>query len=193
MSRIDRRAHRTKQFQAIGDGQAATVAVLVDRPAIDVLHDQIGHSLGRRAPVEQAGNVRMIQTGKQLALLIKSPQQRLPAAAVTDELDGHLLLELAVVADRPVHRTHPATADDLFQAVRADAIRRRRQFARAEQRVRRGNRETLPQRRGLDNVRPFGVRRQQRFDFGTQHCVCGTSFAQKIRPLICRQIQRCAE
>lgn len=42
---VDRRANLEKQIQALLDAESARAAKLVDRQALDVLHDQVGPSL----------------------------------------------------------------------------------------------------------------------------------------------------
>ncbi|HEY8148971.1 MAG TPA: hypothetical protein VIK51_08705, partial [Vicinamibacteria bacterium] len=59
-----------EQTQAFRDGKAALVAVRVDARALDQLHDQVGDAIVASA-VEQAGDVRMIERGHDLAAQLR--------------------------------------------------------------------------------------------------------------------------
>ena len=61
-------ADLAKQLEPRRDRQTLLVAVLVDRLAVHVLHDEVRRTLGRRTAVEEAGDVRMVQFGENLAL-----------------------------------------------------------------------------------------------------------------------------
>ena len=63
-----RPAHDQEQAQPIGHRQPARVAVAVDRHALHVLHDQVRQAVVGRAAVEQAGDVRVLEPGQDLAL-----------------------------------------------------------------------------------------------------------------------------
>jgi hypothetical protein len=60
---LDRRADRQQQPGAVPGGQLPVGAVLADRLALDVLHDEVGQAVLGRAAVEQPGDVRVAQTG----------------------------------------------------------------------------------------------------------------------------------
>ena len=54
------------------------IAVLVDRLTLDVLHHEVGQAVVRRAPVEQAGDVGVLEPREDLALAGGIVQARHP-------------------------------------------------------------------------------------------------------------------
>src|SRR5205085_1967968 len=69
---VHRAADHAKQLQALGGCKFARLAVLVYGLALDVFHDEVWQAVGGRAAVEQAGDVRMIEAGKDLAFVAKA-------------------------------------------------------------------------------------------------------------------------
>jgi hypothetical protein len=54
------RAYGGEQLDALHNRQKTLVAVAIDRLALNVIHDEIRQSLGRRATVEQMGDIGMM-------------------------------------------------------------------------------------------------------------------------------------
>ena len=108
---LDRRADLAEEVQPRGGVQALRVAVVDDRLALDVLHHEVGQAVRRRAAVEQAGDVRVLEAGEDLPLVPEAPHDRLGVHAALEHLDRDALLELVVVADAEVHRAHAAAAE----------------------------------------------------------------------------------
>ena len=65
---LDAVAYLEHEPDALRDGQALPIAVLVDGLAVHVLHDEVGRALVGQPTVEEAGDVRMTQAGQQAAL-----------------------------------------------------------------------------------------------------------------------------
>jgi hypothetical protein len=121
MGELHRLAHAEEQTEAIGHGELACAAVLVDADAIDVFHDQIGQPFFGRTAVEQPRDLRVLELGQDLALAAESAEQILVAQWRGDDLDRHLLVELVVGACREIHRAHAAAADLPGDLVRPEA------------------------------------------------------------------------
>ena len=67
----DRGADDAKELEALAHRQVATVAVAVERLALDVLHDEVGQPVVGGAAVEQPGDVGMLEAGQDLPLAAK--------------------------------------------------------------------------------------------------------------------------
>src|SRR5690606_9689952 len=59
--------HLLKQHEALTYAELAVLDVVVDALALDILHDQERAPVLGRAAVDQSGDVRMIETGQDLA------------------------------------------------------------------------------------------------------------------------------
>src|SRR5207248_2140143 len=71
----------------------------------------------RGSTVEEARNIRMLETGQDLALMAKPAQHFGGIHTMLDDFDGNELVELIVVALGQVHRAHTAAADLLEHAI----------------------------------------------------------------------------
>src|SRR5688500_12192999 len=87
------------------------IAVVVQRLPFDVFHDEVGQSIAGCASVQQAGDVRMIQSGQNLALGAKTAQDEVRIHAALDQFDRDALVELLVNADRFINSAHTAAAN----------------------------------------------------------------------------------
>src|SRR5688572_27560550 len=81
-----------KELKPVGYRQRVLVAILVDRQALDVLHDEIRQAVLSGVAIEQACDVRMIETGEDLPLVAETAQHGFRIHAALDELDRGLLL-----------------------------------------------------------------------------------------------------
>jgi hypothetical protein len=61
-----------EEFRALGDGEVGVAEVLGDGDAVDVVHDEEWASVGRGAAIEEAGNVGVVETGEDAALLFEA-------------------------------------------------------------------------------------------------------------------------
>ncbi len=110
-----------KQAQALLERAALRGAPFVDRYAVNQLHDQIGGSVRGKAAVEQSGDVGVSQMCEHLSLGAQALDGvRVPRAG-PDELEGHLLLILAIGTLGAVHRSHAAASQDVDEAPRSEA------------------------------------------------------------------------
>ena len=105
-------ADRLKEAQNLR--QRLRACPVQQRLAIDEIHDQVGATRRRRAPVDQTGNVGMLQQRKDTALLVKEAQNLPRIHTQLDELDGNGLIKATfhaagkpdrANAARPISRT----------------------------------------------------------------------------------------
>jgi hypothetical protein len=97
------------------------IAILIDGNAINKFHDQVGDSIFRCAPVQEARNIWVIKRCQDLALLPEFLQDKGLVVTGADELDSNLLGELAIGTNCAIDLTHASTADLFEEFVRAEA------------------------------------------------------------------------
>jgi hypothetical protein len=68
------------------------IAKAVDRLAPDVFHDEVGHSVGRGAGIEQARDVWVVEGRENAALGLEAPQDGVRVHTALDHLDGDVFL-----------------------------------------------------------------------------------------------------
>ncbi len=90
----------------------------VDRLAGHIFHRHIRPPVGGDPAVDQPGNPRMLEPGKQAALAIEQLAVRGRFGA--QQLDRHLLVEHPVAAVRGVDLAHPAAPDQVVDGETAD-------------------------------------------------------------------------
>ena len=185
---LDRRADLAEEAQALVDREAAAVAVLDQRLALDVLHDEVGLAAIRRAAVEEARDVGMLEGGRDLALAAKSLAREVARHAGPDELDRHLLLELVVGAPGKVDHPHAAVAELGDQLVGPDALPGAARSRRILE-----ERPDLRRRRSLDE-RPVRIGgRRERLDLPVEPLVSRAAPGQKRRTFRRGDVERLVE
>src|SRR5882762_6918965 len=97
------------------------IAVLVNRNPLDQFHHKVRNTVLGRAPIEQVGDGRMVERRQNLALMTETFQYRRRVVPAAHEFQGHLLFILAISSSCPVHRSHTALANLLYQLINADA------------------------------------------------------------------------
>ena len=117
---LHRFAHLPEQTQAVGHGKPVLVAVLVDGRALDELHHEIRHTVFCRPAVQQLADVRMLQRGQDLSLVLEPPDFGLGVHAAADHLDRNTALERAIRAPGQVDSAHAAVPDAGLDGVGAD-------------------------------------------------------------------------
>src|SRR5678815_40056 len=98
-----------------------TVAVLRDRNALNVLHDEIGSTLRRRTGLEDFRDVGVIHQSQRLPLRLEAGHDTRGIHTGFDDLEGDLAANGLALLGEP-HFTHPAAANALEEAVGADAL-----------------------------------------------------------------------
>ena len=99
-------------------------AVGVDALAVDVFEREVGLAVLGDAGVEQAGDVRVVQRGQDLALARHAFGQPGAAPGTVGQLERHLAALQHVGALGQPHAGHAAAAELAQQAVGADAFGR---------------------------------------------------------------------
>ncbi len=112
-------AYRLEELQAGAGRETPLVAVLRDRLAGDVFHDEEGHAALGRAAVQETRDVRMLEARQDLALGAEAGEQMVVRGSRPQQLDRDLLLVLVVGAGREVDGAHPALAQLALEAVRS--------------------------------------------------------------------------
>jgi hypothetical protein len=96
-------------------------AVVGDGDAVDVFHSEEWFAGVGDAAIEEVCDEGMDQGGEDLALLEEALAKHVGGEGKVDELDGELLLEVAVDAVSEIDGTHAAAAEELVEGVAVDA------------------------------------------------------------------------
>ena len=110
-----------KSLSRFWDREAAPLAEAMDGNAIHILHDQIQVAFSGDAAIQQAGNIRMLQAGQNLAFLAESLAEKFVARGKIDQFDGDLLLELSVGAMRQIDGAHAAASQQAINLIRTNS------------------------------------------------------------------------
>ena len=116
-----RRPARRARSRCADAERARPSQYAVDRPPVDVLHDEVGLAVLGGAAVEQPRDVRVIERRRGSAA--RRGSGGAPASVsmpALDQLDRDALLELVVGAHGHVHRAHAAAPISPHEPVRAD-------------------------------------------------------------------------
>ena len=168
---LHRPADLHKQAQPFAGRQAVGIAIAVDGLAIDVLHDEVGAAVFRRAAVEQARNIGMLEAGEDFPLGAKAAQDVISVEPAAQQLDRHLLAELSSAAHRQVHAAHSAPAEFPDDPVIPDQLTADRRGLAARRRpARNRNRD----RRMIEKIARLAMGVDQRLDFAPQFRVAVT-------------------
>ena len=119
---LDRRADTEKQLQALSDRRPVRATELVDRRAVDELHHEIRDAAVGGAAVEEARDVRVIQTRENLALPAEALNDSGRVESRAHQLQRDLLLVLAIGANGREHFAHAAATELRNDVVRPDPM-----------------------------------------------------------------------
>src|ERR1700728_2892297 len=103
---LDRLAHGAKKSQAIFDCPFLPAAVVRETDASDILHDEPRRSVGQRARVIEARNIRMLKLGESLDFWGKALAACGGKPGVRQKLDGHQITSVSAFAEP--HHAHSA-------------------------------------------------------------------------------------
>jgi hypothetical protein len=70
---VDRGADGPEQREPLVERRPALVPESIERHALDVVHDEVRQPLVGRAPIEDPGDVRVIEVGERPALVMEPP------------------------------------------------------------------------------------------------------------------------
>jgi hypothetical protein len=171
--KMDGKANLLEDLYPLGDRQPVTVAIEVDRFSFDVLHDEVRHPR-RPARIEEPGDRRVVQAGKDLAFGLETPDHFRCQELRADQLDGYLLLQLAVVSQAEEDLAHAAFPDPAHQPVGAYALRSVRQPS--------------PVSRYCNPRFKLRVRCQQSFDFAADLDRFAAGVVEKVSALERREL-----
>ena len=102
-----------------GGVELPELAIVEDVLTLDVLHGEVREAVSRRAAVQQAGDVGMLEAGENLALVAEPLHDGIRVGSTLENLDRDALLKHVVAAHREVDGTHPSTTDLADQPIRS--------------------------------------------------------------------------
>ncbi len=120
VGKLNRFAHREEKAESLREVEVPIVGVAGQRGAGHVLHHQIGLSLVGYSPVQQRGDVGMLEPGQDLSLGSEAAEQVLGVPPGPHQLDGHLLFVLGIGPPSPIDLAHAPAANDRVDGVGAD-------------------------------------------------------------------------
>ena len=97
-----------------------SIAVLVNREAVHIVHHQKRKTFFRAAPIKQLHDVGMVERGQCLALIQETAQQLRPIKVGAKQLDRHMHLKLLIVPGGQIDCCHAAIADTPLNAIIPD-------------------------------------------------------------------------
>src|SRR5262245_28507698 len=98
----------------------ARAAVVVNGLALDELHHVERQTVVAHSTIKETRDVRMFERGEYLPLVAEAARDGVGVEATQNDFDGHLLLEVAVVADRGEDSAHPASSYFARDAITPD-------------------------------------------------------------------------
>ena len=122
MREADRIQHLFEQVEPLFERRIVLAQPVVQRPALDMLHHDIGRTVSGLSAIVKPRDMRVVERGKNLALAIEAFDQAGGEDARPDQLDRDLVVEIACRPLSEVDRAHPAAPDPLDHAVGADAL-----------------------------------------------------------------------
>ena len=117
---LDRPAHGDEELEPLPGGEPLAVAVLVDRDAVDQLHDEERPAAVGGAGVEDPRDVRVVHQGQGLALGLEAGDDLLGVHARLDDLERDLAMDRALLLGEE-DDAHAALAELADDRVGADA------------------------------------------------------------------------
>src|ERR1700733_2775516 len=94
-------------------------AIRRDRNAIDEFHHEVGIAGGGSACVQDGCDVRVIQLGKNAALVLKAAEEKIVDVIVSEDLDGHALFKTSIGSPGFENYAHAPSAQFLLDAISA--------------------------------------------------------------------------
>ena len=176
--------------QPLLETEAAMLAIVVDRLAVDVLHDEVRPAVRATAAVQQAGKVRMIEASQDLAFLQESAHDGARIHAAADDLERHLLGEGGLGALGEIDLAHtaaPQEADDAPGAHGGAGL----QLRLGSVPVHLGIEEH--ERWLIEDTGGSGVGGQQQVEPRGERRILAAQLGQKARPLGLRQLDQPVE
>jgi hypothetical protein len=117
----DRLADMLEQLDPRAKREPTAIAVVRDRQAVDVLHDEVEAAV-LAAGVEQLGDVWVVQRSENAALLFEARDQIIGLIGRIDDFDRDLAAEGAVGSSSQIHPAHATRANHSHDFVRREAV-----------------------------------------------------------------------
>src|SRR5580658_6626020 len=95
------------------------IAITVDGFALDQLHYKIRCAVVCGPAVEETSNIRMIEAGENLALILEAADDEARTLSRTYDFKRNLLAVLIVGAESEIHFSHSSRANQLHDLIRA--------------------------------------------------------------------------
>jgi hypothetical protein len=121
MGMVNDGANGTKQMRAFPERERGSLAVLGNRLAVNVLHDDVRTAIVSAATVEDCCNVGMREVGENLPFTAKAADDQLRIQALSHEFYGDVLGIFGIAAYCQVDDAHTAAADFAEQFVGSEA------------------------------------------------------------------------
>ena len=93
-----------------------------DRHAFDVFHHEILAAIVRGTRVQEPRDIRMIESGQDLAFGMETPQHVLGVDPRVEQFDRDFFLEVAVGARREIDGAHSAAPDLARHGISSDPL-----------------------------------------------------------------------
>ncbi len=119
---LHRLANILEECEPLRLAKLAFRAKAVDGNAVDVLHGQVEVAFRSHATVDEAGDERVLQPGKNLSLLAEAFAKKIGGQRQVDELDRNLLIKLTVRTMSQIDGPHPAASQKTIDLVGTDAF-----------------------------------------------------------------------
>ena len=120
---VDRTADREEQDEPVPGGHPFAIAILGDGRALDVLHDEVRSPCGRRAGVEDLGDVRVVHHRKGLALVGEAGEHPCGVHPELHDFERHAPANGFTLLGE-INGAHPAFAQGLDDAIAAEVVTR---------------------------------------------------------------------
>jgi hypothetical protein len=179
-----RLGHLKEEPEPVVDTESARLGVGDDGDALDVLDGEVRLPLVADPTVEQPGDVGVAQPGEDLALGQETAVDPVGVDAVSDQLEGDLLPELAVGPLGEIDDAHPPAGELADDSVGADDA--------AHRVVLRRRRAGEPPAVQLEEAPGRGVGLEQPLHVPAELRI-GAVLGEPPRPLLGRQLERGVE
>ena len=124
MGVVHRLADLLEEDQALVEAEPPQVGGFDERPAVDVFEGEVGNAGGVDAAVEELCDAAMREAGEGLALDPEAAAELAALEPAADPLESDLAPESGLVALGEPDLAHAALAEQAFEAVGPDALRR---------------------------------------------------------------------
>jgi hypothetical protein len=119
---VDGAADGDHEGDAIADGKRVPVAELIDGEAFDAFHDEVGAMVRGGSGVDDAGDVRVIETGEDLLFATEAGEGFIVVEVGVEEFDGEFHGDAGAVDFGGIHGAGAAFPEESGDLIGADGI-----------------------------------------------------------------------